>query len=108
MLDLPSSVGEACLHRGFVLTGPTAQALFEDLHTGREDEHPDGVGSDGLDLARALVVDIEQQAPRVRRSVNLGLASAVEIAVHRGPLEKRASFDQLREFGALNEVVLAA
>jgi len=54
------------------------------------------------------VVDVEDDAARVRCSLHLGASRAVEIAVDLGPLHELVQFDQLLERLAADEVVLAA
>ena len=62
VLDLGSRVREASLHRLLVVAGARAQAPLELGHRRRQNEDRDRVGHLGLDLPRALVVDVEDHA----------------------------------------------
>src|SRR5262245_50067164 len=76
VLDLLTGDREAALYRFLVLAGPATQPRLEDLHAGRQDEDADGVGPSALDLARTLVIDVEDDAARGAGALDLGAARA--------------------------------
>ena len=80
-----------------VVGGASAQAARELVERGRQDEHAHGAGELGLDLTRALVVDVEHDADLAlaARALELGDAGAVEVAVDLGPLDELARLDAL-------------
>src|SRR6185369_16862005 len=108
VFDLAQSDPEASLHGVFVLACPAAQALLEDGHARRQDEHRHRVGRGALDLTRTLVVDVEDDPTRTHAALELRLPRAVQIAVHLGPLQKRTLLDQAQKLLAIDEMVFAS
>src|SRR5688500_9122842 len=106
MLDFAPRHAEAPLYGFFVFAGSPAQALLEHCHAGRQDEDGDRVGRRALDLTRALVSGVEADAAAAAAPLDLGLAGAVQVAVHLRPLQKRPRLDQRLELRTRNEVVL--
>src|SRR6478735_5064168 len=84
-------------HRLFIFGRATAQALEQDVHVGGQDEDRDRVGLSTFDLASALVVDVEDDAPLALGEHQLFTASPVEVAVDFCPCQKLACGDQLDE-----------
>ena len=74
----------------------------------RQEEDEDRVREELLDLQRALPVDLEQHVVAADDAVFDGAArSAVEVAVHLGPLDELARRDHGAKRRLVDEVVLA-
>jgi hypothetical protein len=88
---------------------PRAQATLQLRHGGRQDEDPDDVGIDLLQLLRALPVDVEQHvAPALDDLQHLGLQRAVAMAEDVRPFEELATGHHFVEFVVRDEIIVLA
>src|SRR5688572_20806152 len=79
VLDFTPRHVEATLDRGFVLARASAQSLLQNAHARGQNEDGDGVRLGTFDLARPLVVDVEDDPAQVLVANEFALAGAVEV-----------------------------
>src|SRR6185295_3743931 len=85
-------VGEATLDHDVGVLAAAAQAPFELLHRGRQDEDADAVRIEAAHLRRTLPVDLKDQVlPLLQGLADDALGSPVAIAVHQRVLEELAA-----------------